>query len=92
MLVAALYDAADAIVGVVDSEGSQVAVASIFRIGRSVSWEFSSKYLTSHGHFSPQLGEKPWSINVRQMPLNQRVQGSSPCAPTNKTWIINDLI
>ena len=26
--------------------------------------------------------EKPCSINVRQMPLNQRVQGSSPCAPT----------
>ena len=37
----------------------QDAGASIFRIGRSVSWEFSRKYLTSHGHFSPQLGEKP---------------------------------
>jgi hypothetical protein len=35
-----------------------------------------------HGCFSPRLGEKPCSINEGQMPLNQRVTGSSPVAPT----------
>ena len=62
--------------------GTPFLSLAIMRIGWSFSWEFSSKRLKSHGHFSPQLGEKPWSINVRQLPLNQRVQGSSPCAPT----------
>jgi hypothetical protein len=33
MLAVALYDATDAIVGVVDSEGCQFAVVFIFRIG-----------------------------------------------------------
>ena len=42
-----------------------------------------------HVRFSPQSGEKPRSINAGQMPLNQRVQGSSPCAPTKQNqWLL----
>jgi hypothetical protein len=46
-----------------------------------VSWDFARSALILHGHFSPQLGEKPWSINVRQMPLNQRVEGATGIEP-----------
>ena len=45
--------------------------------------EFSGMLLIEHRHFSPQSGEKPHLINVEELTLNQRVQGSSPCAPTN---------
>src|ERR1700722_14833316 len=44
-----------------------------------------------HDHFSPQLGEKPFSIKVGQMPLNQRVQGSNPCAPTTSIKHLADF-
>src|SRR6516165_6107789 len=46
--------------------------------------EFSGILLIQHRHFSPQSREKPHLINVEELTLNQRVQGSSPCAPTNK--------
>ena len=50
--------------------------------------EFSGMLLIEHRHFSPQSGEKPHLINVEELTLNQRVQGSSPCAPTNKINIL----
>jgi hypothetical protein len=38
--------------------------------------------LIQYEHPSLQSGEKPRFINVGKLTLNQRVQGSSPCAPT----------
>jgi hypothetical protein len=40
--------------------------------------------LTRHARFFRQLGEKPREIKSEKWTLNQRVQGSSPCAPTIK--------
>ena len=40
--------------------------------------------MIQYEHLSLQSGEKPRFINVGKLTLNQRVQGSSPCAPTNK--------
>src|SRR5215471_6446557 len=52
-------------------------------LGALRSREFSDILLIQHRHFSPQSGEKPHLINVEELTLNQRVQGSSPCAPTS---------
>src|SRR6516164_6104540 len=57
-------------------------------LGAFRSREFSGILLIQHRHFSPQSGEKPHLINVEELTLNQRVQGSSPCAPTNEIkWL-----
>jgi hypothetical protein len=56
------------------------AAAFCQRLG--LGWEIESNVLMLHGHFSPWLGEKLRVINEGQMPLNQRVPGSNPGAPT----------
>jgi len=54
--------------------------------GRDVeSREIAGNLLIQYEHLSMQSGEKPRFINVGTLTLNQRVQGSSPCAPTTKS-------
>ncbi len=56
-----------------------------------LSWEIGANILKQHERFSLQLGEKPCGIKSAQWTLNQRVQGSSPCAPTTTSNDINTL-
>jgi hypothetical protein len=51
-------------------------------------WENANNYLIWIKRVSGRLEEKLFQINTEKRTLNQRVQGSSPCAPTSK---INDL-
>jgi hypothetical protein len=53
------------------------------------SWESAYKTLMPNAADSAQLGKNGSIISLYQMPLNQRVQGSSPCAPTK---LANDCI
>jgi hypothetical protein len=46
-------------------------------------WNFGRNPLIIHVRFSLQLGKKRRGSNDECETLNQRVQGSSPCAPTN---------
>ena len=46
------------------------------------SWELACKPLTPLCANKTQLEKIPSVISVGLVPLNQRVQGSSPCAPT----------
>jgi hypothetical protein len=48
------------------------------------SWEFGCNALMLHVRFSLQLGEKRCGSKGEWWTLNQRVQGSSPCAPTTQ--------
>jgi hypothetical protein len=48
------------------------------------SWTFRCKLLMSNDRILAQLGKFSWNINARRMSLNQRVQGSSPGAPTKQ--------
>jgi hypothetical protein len=47
-------------------------------------WENARNALISQGHFCLRLGKNRNQFNVGHWTLNQRVQGSSPCAPTNE--------
>jgi hypothetical protein len=58
-------------------------MARVFESRQLSGRESSGMLLMQHQRFSPQSGEKPHLINMGGS-LNQRVQGSSPCAPTNK--------
>jgi hypothetical protein len=49
----------------------------------AVSWMCWSNPLILHGRFLLELEENPREINASYLTLNQRVQGSSPCAPTS---------
>jgi hypothetical protein len=53
------------------------------------SWEIWTIPLMRHDLFLSRLGENACDLNGAKETLNQRVQGSSPCAPTSKN---NDLI
>ena len=61
-----------------EGDGCEI-IESECRIG----WHFSAKILIAHGRFLPQLEKNAKEINAALWTLNQRVQGSSPCAPTN---------
>jgi hypothetical protein len=50
----------------------------------SVGWEIRRNLLIRNGAFIRQLEKILRSINDVVLTLNQRVHGSSPCAPTNK--------
>jgi hypothetical protein len=51
-------------------------------MGRLFSWETVRIPLMIHDRFNPQLGKKRCRSKHDWWTLNQRVQGSSPCAPT----------
>src|SRR5262249_57025369 len=46
-------------------------------------WEIDGKVLTLNALFSDSSGKKFFQNNGALRTLNQRVQGSSPCAPTS---------
>jgi hypothetical protein len=52
---------------------------------RSGGWEIARNRLVSQGRFCPRLGKNRSYFNAGLETLNQRVQGSSPCAPTTET-------
>jgi hypothetical protein len=54
------------------------------RFGNRCSWEIRHNLLICNDAFSCQLGKILCKINIIALTLNKRVQGSSPCAPTNK--------
>ncbi len=47
------------------------------------SWEILRNALMRNGAYGSQLGKVRSKIKGNALTLNQRVQGSSPCAPTN---------
>jgi hypothetical protein len=47
-------------------------------------WEICCNYLITRAAFSRRLGEKRGNINLEDQTLNQRIQGSSPCAHQTK--------
>ncbi len=71
--------------------GSRKPTPTPDRFATEFSWNFSANILVRHGCYSPRLGERSLETNATLWTLNQRVQGSSPCAPTIHSVICGDF-